>query len=373
MPDTDISGTVFDEFGSPQAGATVALMLTESESEVFYTTTNSNGDYQFVSHPDADGSTKEWHVVGYYRDNDGEYNGFSEPYVSASLAPTNIGAFGGDSIFIETLNGTQYKIHEFVTDGTFTVTKTPPGEKMDVLIVGAGGGGGASSSTTAGGGGGGAGGVISTTLDVEVATTAITVGSGGAGATADQDSDGQNGGNTEAFGLTSLGGGGGGGRGRPGLDGGCGGGGGSGSEQPGGVGLQSSEFVVVGSTTDGGDGEERPLSSSVNNAAGGGGSPVFAGLDGTTNAGGAGADSIDVSSEFGTRVGVSGRFAAGGGGGDGNIPDSERFVSGGVGGGGDAGKDAAPNNGSGGGGQRFSGTSPPGDGGSGVVLIRYEI
>jgi hypothetical protein len=85
MADTDITGTVFDESGSPQAGATVALMLTESESEVVYTTTDSNGDYQFVSHPDGDGSPKEWHVVGYYEDNNGQYNGFSEPYVLAEI------------------------------------------------------------------------------------------------------------------------------------------------------------------------------------------------------------------------------------------------------------------------------------------------
>lgn len=86
MADTDITGTVFDESGVPQPGATVALMLTEVDSEVVYTTTDANGDYQFSSHPDGDGSAKNWHVVGYYEDTDGEYNGFSEPYISAELS-----------------------------------------------------------------------------------------------------------------------------------------------------------------------------------------------------------------------------------------------------------------------------------------------
>jgi len=104
MADTDITGTVFDESGVPQPGATVALMLTEVDSEVVYTTTDANGDYQFSSHPDGDGSSKNWHVVGYYEDTDGEYNGFSEPYISAELSgsaqtPTGSNAFPETSSF----------------------------------------------------------------------------------------------------------------------------------------------------------------------------------------------------------------------------------------------------------------------------------
>jgi hypothetical protein len=65
-------------------------------------------------------------------------------------------AEGGDLVYTITDSGTTYRVHEFKTVGTSTLTVLNGGE-FDCLIVAGGGGGGNSSSVNAGGGGGGGG------------------------------------------------------------------------------------------------------------------------------------------------------------------------------------------------------------------------
>ena len=62
---------------------------------------------------------------------------------------SSMSASGGNTV----TNIGGYKIHIFTTDGDFTVTTAPPGQTVEVLIVGGGGGGG----NGIGGGGGGVG------------------------------------------------------------------------------------------------------------------------------------------------------------------------------------------------------------------------
>jgi hypothetical protein len=376
MANTDITGTVFDKDLSPQPNATVALMLADVDSEVTYTTTDPNGNYQFSSHPQATESTQEWHVVGYYEDSNGKYNGFSEPYISAQLIPPAIEASGGDNVFTETLNGTEYKIHEFTTDGTFTVSTAPPGKSIDVLIVGGGGGGGGGDSGDGSGGGGGAGGLIfKENESVSETSYSINIGSGGAGGRY----NGSNGQDTTAFGYTALGGGygGDGDATNNGGDGGSGGGGGGNSgSNNGGAGLQPT-------STDGGFGNPGGGATTASgDEGGGGGGAGEAGFNGRSYTdvppSGPGGDGLDYSDKFGTSVGENGYFA---GGGAGHADDrGGGLIPGGLGGGGDfndntreqfPGQDGTGGGGAGGGkgGPRLEGE----DGGDGVVLIRYEL
>lgn len=132
---------------------------------------------------------------------------------------------GTESTFSDA--GVTYKVHQFTSGGTLTVTSAPSGLLMDYLIVAGGGGGGQSSGGGAGGGGGGAGGLLTGTTAPSVTAYSIVVGAGGGvGALASNDA-GTNGGDSSAFGLTSIGGGGGGGRNVAGVSGGSGGGSGS--------------------------------------------------------------------------------------------------------------------------------------------------
>lgn len=86
-----------------------------------------------------------------------------------------------------------YKIHEFTSSGTFTVTSAPAGATVEAMLVGGGGGGRY--------GGGGAGGyVYNSALAVSVGSFAVTVGAGG--------SDGANGSNSVFSTIIALGGGG---------------------------------------------------------------------------------------------------------------------------------------------------------------------
>lgn len=98
----------------------------------------------------------------------------SLPEMMASIE--KFGATGGDNTF--EYNG--YKYHEFLSDGTLTITGSGT---FDVLLVGGGGAGGRSNA----GGGGGGEVIIGTGLSVsDVATINVTVGAGGAGSTTSQ-------------------------------------------------------------------------------------------------------------------------------------------------------------------------------------------
>ena len=261
-----------------------------------------------------------------------------------------------------------YKIHTFTASGTFTVIGNGT---VQVLVVGGGGGGGFGRSA---GGGGGGGYQYVGSYAVSAQSYAVTVGNGGNGATGSlyaANLRGANGGSSSFGTITALGGGGGGspylsrGAQVSGSSGGCGGG--------------SAELGTAGTGSQGYDGGNGHLGGSVDNGGGGGGAGQ-AGHDGDGFANGVGGNGLSNSIS-----GASITYAGGGGGGS----DGGSVVSvGGTGGGGKGGGtiSSSPYNilptsgtnglGGGGGGGGYQGLhqqvfSTGGNGGSGIVIIRY--
>jgi len=286
------------------------------------------------------------------------------------------------------------RIHTFTSSGTFTVSTGLTLTDVDFLIVAGGGGGGADD----GGGGGGGGlrtsyGSVSgkrsspeTPLSMSAGSYTVTVGAGGSGS---QDGGSRpanaSGGNSSISGsgittITSLGGGGAGttpdNDQRHGLDGGCGGG----ACQANGVGIGA----YGGSGTEGqgyGGGNGSEVTGSAYVEAGGGGGTDGGGADGNSagNASNGGA---------GTYNSISGSSTPYGGGG-GGASRLRNQPSGGTGGGGNGayinvsnntnGAGAPGTNNLGGGGGGGQGTTNAGlvrhggNGGSGIVIIRYTV
>lgn len=238
-----------------------------------------------------------------------------------------------------------YKIHTFLTSGTFNVTAA---NDVEYLIVGGGGGGGEDFGSD-GGGGGGAGGVLTGTTTLSTQEYTINVGDGGATRTT--------GDNTTALGFTALGGGAGGGN-NGSLSGGSGGSGGGGAwGNAGGSGTN-------GQGNDGGAGK-----SSAPYFGGGGGG---AGAEGVSGASGPGDGGAGISSE------ITGSQVYYGGGGAGGVRSDRGGAAQAVGGSGGGGNGAfngaavagTANTGGGGGGGNMSHLGAAG--GSGVVIIRYR-
>jgi hypothetical protein len=261
--------------------------------------------------------------------------------------------------------GKRYKSHTFLDDGDFIVTTvgdaTDDRNKVDYLIIAGGGAAG-------GGGGGGAGGYLTTLgattggvanqtkFTVTANTFGVVVGAGGATAGSIQN-PGANGNVSSVFSVISTGGGGGGKGGSGNFNGGNGIAGGSG-----GAGSNGNDGVFTGGTGTSGQGTNG--GNSATQASGGGGGAGQAGSNGTnpTNGtfdgrGGNGGDGLANLLRTG-----SNETRAGGGGGNGFQVSSG---TGGAGGGGDVNVAGAVNTGSGGG--RLA------TGGSGIVIIRYEI
>jgi hypothetical protein len=263
-----------------------------------------------------------------------------------------------------------YTIHTFTTSGTFTVYSAGD---IELLVVAGGGGGGS--------GGGGAGGMITASKSVTTGTYAITVGpggTGGGGGSSGGKTNPTSGGNSVALGYTAIGGGYGGGgsiAGRLGATGGSGGG----------HGYDINTTTRTSGTSGQGNGGGRASRSSLGGAGGGGG------------AGGAGNDGFEIyggNGGIGLQSSITGTatYYAGGGGGGLNENDNVTYARpsgqtyGGFGGQGGGGTGttygyasggttvyASPgtdNTGGGGG-----GTDPEldtgGDGGDGIVIIRY--
>lgn len=267
-----------------------------------------------------------------------------------------------------------YFYHSFYATGTFTPSSAL---SADILTLAGGGGGG--SAGGAGGGGGGAGGYVYTSSASLTSNTAYTctVGAGGPGAsvyTANPTTS--NGVNSNVTGtglsLTAAVGGGGGGNYTTtyaiGATGGSGGGGSSyrsdtAAAAAGGTGTSGQGFA-------GGNGFQGTF-----NCGGGGGGAGAAGQIGQSTVGGAGGIGINTYSNL--YYGVGGYI--GGGGGGACSENGAGGGAGGLGGGGNGQKrpsidatSAIANTGGGGGGFAAAGTSQvPGNGGSGVVIIRY--
>ncbi len=254
-----------------------------------------------------------------------------------------------------------YTVVAYTSDGKFTV---PDGvTEIDVLVVGGGGGGGRSATPNASGGGG-AGGVVYQSNYSVTAGTSIDVAIGAGGAAGDGSGVATNGENS-SFGAFVANGGGAAGQNDTGDFDGDDGGSGGGSASTGGAGGTASQGNDGGAGLGGVGG------------AGGGGGAGSAGSAPSGSNGGNGGVGVDYSSIFGTTYGENGWFAGGGGGGaqdDTNTPGT-----GGTGGGGDAARIAAdnpnalPNTGGGGGaGHGEAANEAGGNGGSGIVLVRYK-
>jgi len=316
-----------------------------------------------------------------------------------SGVPTFISASGGT---VTTCG--DFKIHSFTSDGTFTINSapTPSNNNVSYMVI-AGGGGGGSSGVT--GGGGGAGGFRegetpaapytgsplknSSGLPVSVQAYPITVGGGGTGATSTSPTPnavGGNGVNSTFSTITSAGGGGGGAV----NDGGCaslraqagGSGGGAMGNSTTGTGAAGNTPPV--SPPQGNNGGSATNPPSYQQTGGGGGATAvgqskpstYGPTGGAGGNGGAGA----TTSITGSPVAYAG---GGGGGADNRLTPGAPAGTGGTGGGGNgvgasgcAGSGTANTGGGGGGGHGPgvpNGCKPGGNGGSGVVVIRYKF
>ena len=298
--------------------------------------------------------------------------------------------------FIAATGGTittsgNFKIHTFTGPGTFCVScagNAAGSNTVDYLVV-AGGGGGSGAQGGAGGAGGyresdgGASGCYATSplakacgaLPVVAQGYPITVGGGGAKGTAPN--GGTSGDNSIFSTITSAGGGGGGPKnGSPGvgLNGGSGGGNGACGPNCGGVGNTPPVSPPQGQP----GGAKNPCGNGGGGA--GGGATAAGAAGGNRNQDGADGGAGATSSINGTPT----TRAGGGGGGWGGPPGPGTAGCGGAGGGGNGGgtggsacAGSTNTGGGGGGGANGAGTPPTGNiagnGGSGIVIIRYKF
>lgn len=261
-------------------------------------------------------------------------------------------------------------------------TWSPPAtlREIDLLVVAGGGGGGSRHA-----GGGGAGGVINVnSLAINGTDMNLVVGAGGAGGAAASSggNSGTNGDNSQVSGggittRTAIGGGGGGygagtnsgGSGAGGGSSGAGGGSTAGQGNPGSAGATNNNTYWVGGGG-GGAGQSGRPSASTNAGAGGDGTSITWLTQSAFD-------------RLGVGVTSSQAFFVGGGGGGGSDRAGLSGGGGGIGGGGAGAtntatpSDGIANTGGGGGGSGVSGVGTGslkgGDGGRGVVLIRYLI
>jgi hypothetical protein len=282
------------------------------------------------------------------------------PGVARTIANGGSLSFDGD-----------YAINTFNASGTISFDASPA-DGVEYLVIAGGGGGGANI-----GSGGGAGGYRTATGFAVTANTsyAITVGAGGAGGTS---SIGAKGANSVFSSITSTGG----GYGNNNNDAtapSTGGSGGGGARDASGAASAPVTDPVQGFA--GGDGVR---TNGYDNAPGGGGGASEVGQDGATNANSGDGGDGRASSISGSSVTRGGGGA--GGGYQNSVPD-QVLGSGGAGGGGqgslggtaspNADQDGDANTGGGGGGGGWNNelavsNSYGGDGGSGVVIIRYK-
>jgi hypothetical protein len=244
---------------------------------------------------------------------------------------------------------------------------------VEYLIVAGGGGGGSSPTNNNDGcGGGGAGGLLLGKTTLTTPSHSVVVGAGGTGVNSSL-TPGTDGGNSSVFGFNAIGGGGGATQNQAGRAGGSGGGAGNG----GAVGPFAGGAGVLGQGNDGGN----VTTSAVNWVGAGGGGAGGTGSSGNQGTllqgnGGPGiSSSISGNGVYyagGGGGGASGGRLGGGGGNSGLAP------LGGIGGGADGGyeRGKAPsgtvNTGGGGGGALGNTDAWGGDGGSGIVIIRYR-
>jgi hypothetical protein len=256
-----------------------------------------------------------------------------------------------------------YSVYTFTSNGSFNVTNNL---NISVLVVAGGGGGGGGAG---GGGGGGAGGVVfNNSYNLQTGNYSVVVGRGGAGVSGDP-SNPQNGTYSSFDQITAVGGGGGGLTAtspRSSSNGGSGGGTGS---------LVATALYGDSIQTNNSYGfayGNRGGNSTVLSQYGGGGGGGAGGVggDGGTLNGGNGGSGVGFNIYNGTTL-----YYGGGGGGGLNGGGGSAGL-GGLGGGANGGKTSIGNNATngtgGGGGAGGSGNLRGGDGGSGIVIIRFN-
>jgi hypothetical protein len=255
--------------------------------------------------------------------------------VTGTLIPQPTLSATGGTITTYTSGGKNYRVHTFTSSGNFVVsegsTNVIKNNEVDYLII-AGGAGGHFAE------GGGAGGYLTSNgtsgenssqrlkYNVITQTYSVVVGAGGA-----QNSDGAN---SSVFNLIAL----------------------SGGKNKGGSGTGGS----LGSRFQGFDG-----GTNTSNARGGGGGAGQVGANASGSIGGNGGNGLANTLRTG-----SNETRAGGGGGAGSGGAGSGGDGGGGNGGVSVGTSGAANTGSGGGGGWIS---TNGSGGSGIVIIRYEV
>lgn len=305
-------------------------------------------------------------------------------------------ATGGDATYTP---GNGYKYHKFTTSGSLIISAPEP-VNIDVLVVAGGGGGGAYY-----GAGGGAGGVAhAESMPISSGTYPVNIGSGGTpppgppnSYLGDPGSDsyfgtpGQGIGSQPDYILAKGGGGGGKGTSEGGLDGGSGGG--SGGGDPGPVsdgaatqpGTNPSPFVTDYGNQGGFSTPTGGYAPAGGGGAGAAGGNINGDWDGAGN-GGVGkafptfAYPLIGLSPLNPRSPSNSHYAGGGGGGIYNNVVEGRNGTGGHGGGGSGGgspspfpEDGVDKLGGGGGGRHPGSIDNGGDGGDGIVIVRYVI
>jgi hypothetical protein len=286
--------------------------------------------------------------------------------LSALVLPAAYGAGSGGTEATYTANGKNYKSHTFLTNGTFTVTTAG---FFDIMMV-AGGGAGAGWH----GGGGGAGNVVIINDTITAGAYPLVIGSGGVGTGAQR---GTNGADSTGFGETAFGGGGGGAYNI--VAGGSGGSGGAGSA------LTNGAFTQGGAGCSGklGTREGFRYGNAAGNGwyynhqgAGGGGAGEKGEEGSSTSKAGNGGDGIPNAYRTGSNI----YYGGGGGGGSWNGTSLANVGLGGAGGGGNGNyantstmTAGVANTGGGGGGFGGNNSQAGGNGGSGIIVIRYEV
>lgn len=343
------------------------LLIDLNVSDCALTTDNLNSIFQYLDNFGLSNGTFNW--TSNANDPSGQtaqdaYDSLvSKGWTLSGVPPivSYVTASGGTVVDYNE-SGTDYRAHIFTVDGTFTVTE---GGFIDYLVVGGGGAGSQGTADVSQGGGGGAGGFIEDTTSVTVQAYSVVVGAGGVGS----NGAGTDGGNSSFDGTVAEGGGAGG------NDNGAGNDGGSGGGASGNDGIEGSPPERIGGQGTVGQGNNGGNSDWNLESGGGGGAGQVgeASINGKSGDGGDGLTSTFVD-------GTPNWYAGGGGGGFRTVagtPGAGTPATGGGGAGsnnGGTGGDGVPNTGGGGGGSgRKIDGGRGGHGGSGIVVIRYEI
>ena len=304
-------------------------------------------------------------------------------------------ATGGDATYTP---GNGYKYHKFTTSGSLVISAQEP-VNIDVLVVAGGGGGGA----YYGGGGGGGGVAHAESMPIASGTYPVNIGSGGTPPAGPPNSYTGDPGSNSYFGTPGQGigsqpdyilakGGGGGGKGTEvaGLTGGSGGGSGGGDPAPADgqetqSGTNPSPFVTDYGNPGGFSTPTGGYAPAGGGGAGAAGGSINGDLDGAGNGGNGRAFPTFAyplvgMSPLNPRSPSNSHYAGGGGGGIYSASATGREGKGGHGGGGAGGGSPSPfpengidTLGAGGGGRHGGDIPNGGDGGDGIVIVRYAV